>query len=216
MVATQEKVTGQVAEAHISFEEYLANYAADFYEWVGGAVVKMAPVSLNHDSITTYLRQLLETYFELRPIGRVVAAPFVLHLPAIDRSREPDLQVILQTNTGELTATYMNGPADICIEVVSPESVSRDHGAKFEEYERGSVREYWIVDPLHQECRFYRLGEAGRYARQAEDAEGNYRTPALPGLALHVPTLWREKLPGPLAVAEAVRAMLAENKQTSG
>jgi Uma2 family endonuclease len=173
-------------------------------------------VTFQHDRLTHYLDVLFQTYFELKPIGQVVAAPFVMRLEAIDSAREPDLQIILQTRMGELTATYMNGPADICIEVVSPESISRDHGAKFEEYERGGVHEYWIIDPVHQECRFYRLGEAGRYARQAEDAQGNYRTPALPQFALHVPTLWSEKLPGPLAVAEAVRAMLAGKEDTLG
>jgi hypothetical protein len=39
---------------------------------------------------------------------------------------------------------------------------------------------------------------------QYADADGNYRTPALPGLVLHVPTLWHEQLPGPIAVAQAV------------
>ena len=42
----------------------------------------------------------------------------------------------------------MNGAADICIEVISPESVIRDRGEKFEEYERGGVGEYWIFDYL--------------------------------------------------------------------
>ena len=48
----------------------------------------------------------------------------------------------------------------------------------------------------------------GVFVRQPEDADGNYRTPLLPGLVVHVPTLWREKLPGPGAVVRAVEAML--------
>lgn len=55
------------------------------------------------------------------------------------------------------------GPADICIEVVSEERIARDHGEKFAEYEKAGVREYWIVDPLRDTCRFNRLNEAGVY-----------------------------------------------------
>ena len=223
--ATQAAPVATVqTEADVSFDEYMARYAADFYELAGGALIKMSPVTLVHDQITNYLRLLLQTYFELKPIGRVVAAPFVMKLPNVSHGREPDLQVILTTNPGELTETYQNGPADLCIEVVSPESVTRDHGDKFQEYERGGVPEYWIVDPLQNECRFYRLSETAveiveneppvkMYVRAEQDAQGLYRTVALPGLALHVPTLWQPALPGPAAVVEAVRAMVNASKQ---
>src|SRR5437879_5637617 len=100
----------------VTFEDYLTNYAADFYECVNGELIRMAPVSLQHDNLAYYLRQLLETYLELRPIGRVVSAPFVQRLATIDSNREPDLQVILNTNPGNLTSTFMDGAADICIE----------------------------------------------------------------------------------------------------
>jgi len=131
-----------------------------------------------------------------------------MFLPKLDIAREPDVQVILKSNPGELKRTYMNGPADVCIEIVSLESGQRDHGAKFEEYEQGGVGEYWIVDPLHRECRFYALDEAGRYAHRIEDAEGIYRSPRLPGLALHVPTLWNETLPTVPDVLQSLQAML--------
>jgi Uma2 family endonuclease len=124
--------------------------------------------------------------------------------------REPDLEIILNTNAGELKPTYMDGPADICIEIISPGSVGEDRGTKFSEYEKGGVGEYWIFDPIHQEALFYRLNANGVYMPQYADTEGNYRTPALPGLVLHVPTLWQEQLPGPIAVAQAVQAMVKE------
>lgn len=103
----------------------------------------------------------------------------------------------------------MDGAADLCIEVVSVDSVERDHGEKFAEYERGGVGEYWIVDPLRNECRFYRLNSQNVYMRTVEDADGIYQTPLLPGLRLSVPTLWQVELPGPITIAEQVRAMLS-------
>lgn len=64
-----------------------------------------------------------------------------------DTVREPDVQVILDNYPGEFTEIGMIGPADICIEIVSPESVTRDRGEKFSEYEQAGVTEYWIIDP---------------------------------------------------------------------
>ena len=212
-MAVQEQTTKEVADnivaVNVSLEDYMAHYAADHCEWVEGVVIKMSPVTSQHDRLTYFLRQLLEAFFELRPIGIVKSQPFMMRLEAFPkRRREPDLFVILHTNPHELKNTYMDGPADIVIEVVSEESVKRDHGEKFIEYEKGGVPEYWIVDPIHEESRFYRLHEDGRYRRQAEDSDGHYQTPALSGLKIHVPTLWQAELPGPGATFAAVQAML--------
>lgn len=201
--------TGDIVASGVSAEEYLAQYAETRHEWVRGAVLKMSPVSEQHDLLTAYFRQLLDAYFELNPIGRVRSHPFVMRLETTESYREPDLQVILNTNPGQLTATAMIGPADLCVEVVSQESALRDYGEKFVEYERARVGEYWIIDPLRQEAHFYRLQETGLYARAHPDATDHYRTPLLPHLALHVPTLWHERLPGISAIVQAVQAMLA-------
>ena len=194
-----------------SFEDYLAHFAADYFECVEGELIQMAPVSLQHANLTYYLHQLLEIYFTLRPIGRVIAAPFVLKLSAINVSREPDLQVILAENLSNLKETFMDGPAQICIEIVSVESTDRDYGKKFVEYELGGVSEYWIIDPLRRESHFYRLREidqAMRYAQVNVDENGNYRSPQLPQLIIHVPTLWTDPLPNPLFVMQSVQEML--------
>jgi Uma2 family endonuclease len=198
-------MASRVFAAH-PFEEYLEKYAGDFYEWVGGVPVKLPIIDARHDALMQYLVTFFAAYFELRPVGVIRIVGFVMKLTAT--AREPDLQIILHSNPGQLTPTYMDGPADIVIEIVSPESVQRDHGEKFAEYEKGKVPEYWIVDSIHQETRFYRLGETGLYAPQTEDAKGHYRTPALPGLILDVSLLWQADLPGPLAIGSAVQDML--------
>ncbi len=118
---------GAVVATGVSVEDYLAQYAETFHEWVRGAVIKMSPVSEQHDLLTAYFRQLLDAYFAVDSIGRVRSAPFALRLETTNTSRAPDLQVMLLTNPGKLTPTAMLGPADLCIEVVSQESVTRDY-----------------------------------------------------------------------------------------
>jgi Uma2 family endonuclease len=180
------------------------------YEWVRGYVIKMAPISLGHDKIVGYLRELLRAYFALKPIGTVVGDPFVMRLDATESRRQPDLQIILDSNPGELTETAMHGPADIVIEVASPGSVSIDYGEKFAEYEKGGVREYWLIDPIRNTCRFNRLTDKGVYGDSPVGEDGIYTTLLLPGLRLHIPTLWQETLPDLISVVQSVRDMLDE------
>lgn len=205
--------SGEIIATGISEEAYLDKYAAHHCEWIDGTVIKMAPATLRHNTLIGYLATVLNAYFELRPIGVVVQSPFPQRLTEIRVTREPDLMVILNDNPNELTNTAMNGAADICIEVISPESVKRDRGEKFEEYEQGGIGEYWIFDYLREEALFYRRSDEGVFVRQVEDAGGNYKPPLLPGLVLNVPTLWRDELPGPAATVRAVTAMLTSDAQ---
>jgi Uma2 family endonuclease len=187
----------------------MARYAEQHCEWVEGVVIKLAPGTLKHNALLYYLYSFMHLYFTLRPIGQVIGQPFTLRLPEFPRRRrEPDLIVLLKSNPHELKDTFMDGAPDICIDVVSEESTARDHGEKFAEYEAGSIPEYWILDSLREETRFYRLNDEKRYVRQMEDEAGNYRTPALPGLILHVPTLWQNLLPDLFVTGTAIKAML--------
>jgi Uma2 family endonuclease len=205
---TAQSIAGEIVATPVSETEYMARYAADFHEWVEGVVIKMSPVTDEHDEMTAYFRRLTDIYFALRPIGRTKSAPYVMKASADARRREPDLQIILNTNPGEITATAMLGPADICIEVVSEGSEELDYGTKFVEYQHAGVQEYWLFDPLRREYRFFRLNEAKVYTSQPLDAIGQYETPLLPGLKVHVAILWQSPLPDPIATVAAVQTML--------
>jgi Uma2 family endonuclease len=208
---TTEEMSGEILATGVSFEEYIEKFAGIHCELVGGVVFKMSPAGLLHNAIQNYLYMFLSAYFSLKPIGQVISQPFTQRLFNVEPKREPDLLVVLNSNPHSLTETYMDGPADICIEIVSPDSIDRDRGIKFKEYELGGVPEYWILDPIHREPLFYRLGDEKLYVPQSLDAQGNYRTPALPGLLLHIPTLWTNPLPDFYEIAEYVKAMLTSN-----
>ena len=203
---------GDVAATEVSEAEYMARYAEQRYEWVQGVLVKMSPVSLVHAEIVDYLKMMLRAYFALRPLGRVLGEPFLMRLAAVGVNREPDLQVILGDNRANLKDTYMDGPADICVEVVSPGSVAVDYGAKLEEYEKGGVGEYWIVDPIRCSCLFYRMTEKEVYGLHLPADDGGYATPRLPGFVLHAPTLWQQPLPDYGAIWQAVQQSLAADR----
>ncbi|HLA42412.1 MAG TPA: Uma2 family endonuclease [Aggregatilineales bacterium] len=189
----------------ISPEEYMEKYAADFYEYVDGVVIKMSPVADIHDKLERFLLRWFEHYFEHRPVGEIRFSPFVMN---IGSKREPDVQIILNENLERLKPTYMEGAADLAVEIVSLESTQRDYGEKFAEYEAAGVREYWIIDPTRHETNFYVLTDEKRFSRRQPDAEGIYTSTVLAELRLPVELLWQTPLPGPSAVAKHMSELL--------
>ncbi|MCL6500273.1 MAG: Uma2 family endonuclease, partial [Firmicutes bacterium] len=101
---------------------------------------------------------------------------------------------------GRLRDRYLDGPADLVVEVGSSESRLRDRGEKLAEYEAGGVREYWILDPDWQRADFFVLGPDGRYDRRRPGPDGVYRSEVIGGLWLRVEELWRDPLPPVLQV----------------
>jgi len=130
-------------------------------------------------------------------LGWVRSAPFQMKL---EHGREPDVLFVATEHLGRLRETFLDGPADLAIEIISPESVSRDRGEKYYEYEAGGVREYWLIDPLRQVAEFYRLDEGGRYGVVLAGREGVYRSEVVAGFWLRVEWLWQEPLPKTLDV----------------
>lgn len=213
MVAQEQierlEISGTVIATDVSLEDYMVRYAERHCEWVEGMVIQLAPGTLKHNALRYYLYSFLHMYFTLRPVGQVIGQPFTLRLPEFPRRRrEPDLIVLLNDNPHELKDTYVDGAPNICIEIVSEESTARDHGENFAEYEAGGIPEYWILDSVREETRFYRLNDEKRYVLHLADEAGNYHTPALPGLVLHVPTLWQDPLPDLFTTGSSIKAML--------
>jgi Uma2 family endonuclease len=91
----------------------------------------------------------------------------------------------------------VDGPADLVIEIMSPEGEERDRATKFVEYEAAGVPEYWLIDLLRHEAYFNVLGEDGRYHLRLPAPDGTYVSPVLEGFRLRPDWLWREPLPSP-------------------
>lgn len=185
----------------MTYEEFL-NWADEdtHAEWVGGEVVMASPVSLRHQEIVNFLLVLLSTYVDIHSLGKIADGPFQMKLA--NTGREPDLLYVATEHLDRLKRTYLEGPADLAIEIISPESGGRDRGDKFGdkffEYQDAGVPEYWLLDPDREVAEFYQLDERGHYQLIAPDADGVYRSRMLPGFWLRVGWLWQDPLPSPI------------------
>jgi len=176
-----------------TYEEFLAWADEDtLAEWVNGDIVMTSPASLAHQNIAMFLAQIMRSFVEQRGLGRIITPPFQMKLTT--SGREPDLLFIANEHLARLQPAYLDGPADLVIEIVSPESIGRDRGEKFYEYEAGGVPEYWIIDPQRQWADFYYL-EGDRYHPVFSGQQGEYHAQALPGFWLQVEWLWQEPPP---------------------
>lgn len=182
----------------MSYEEFLAWADEDtLAEWVNGEVVMTSPASNRHQDISGFLESMLRSFIQVHNLGVVRSAPFQMKL---EHGREPDLLFVAREHQSRLQETYLDGPADLVVEIVSPESVGRDRGEKFYEYEQGGVPEYWLVDPLRRRFEAYGLDERGLYHPVFSGTEGRYDSQVLPGFWLRAEWLWQEPLPHPLRV----------------
>ena len=193
--------TRQPPAGRVSFEEFLDWCDEDTRaEWVDGGVVIMSPASGPHQAVLHFLIKVLGLWIEAKDLGRLLS-DFLMRLPEpVGSSRAPDLIFVARAHLDRLHRTYLEGPADLAVELISPDSVGRDRGDKFVEYEQAGVPEYWLIDPDRQQAEFYELGPDGRYRLAVGGRSGRYRSGVLDGLVLDVEWLWQDPLPKTLDI----------------
>jgi Uma2 family endonuclease len=180
----------------LSFEEFLAWLDEDARaEWVDGEIVLMSPARAEHQRLSGFLFRLLAFFVERHGLGEIFSAPFLMRLATRPSGREPDSIFVAAEHADRVRDTYLDGPADLVIEIVSPDSDRRDRVEKLREYEAAGVPEYWLFDPEKREALFYQPATAARFRLVAPNAEGVYRSVAVAGFWLRTDWLWQRPLP---------------------
>jgi len=192
----------------LTYEEFLTWCDEDSWvEWVDGKVTLVTPASNRHQDLVRFLIQVLGTYVEAKGLGVIIPAPFQMYLPKLRRVREPDILFISNNHLDRLKEEYLEGPADLVVELVSPESRLRDRGEKFAEYDLAGVSEYWLIDLEDRRADFYVLDERGRFRLTDLEPGDVFRSQAAPGFWLKIGWLWQEPLPKVLAVLEELEVI---------
>jgi len=164
-------------------------------EWVDGEVILMSPAEDAHQLLLGWLYKIIDEFVLAHDMGLVLTAPMLMRLRTRPSGREPDLMFLATQNLHRNRRTFIDGPVDLAVEIVSPESEERDTETKLAEYETGGVREYWVLDHRTQQALFYQLDADGKYQSIASDAEGVYHSLVLPGLWLKLDWLWQSLCP---------------------
>jgi Uma2 family endonuclease len=124
----------------MTYEAFLTWADEDTWaEWVNGEVIILPPASRRHQDVATFLAALLHFFVESRQLCLVLTAPFQMKIGPDLPGREPDILFIAREHLDRLRDTYLEGPADLVVEIISRDSRARDRGEKFYEYEQAGV-----------------------------------------------------------------------------
>ncbi|MDH4065659.1 MAG: Uma2 family endonuclease [Acidobacteriota bacterium] len=108
---------------------------------------------------------------------------------------EPDLLVITADQLDILTDKNVQGAPALVVEIQSPTTRRRDQTLKHRLFDRGGVREYWLVDPDRNRVRVFRRSSEGSFPMALEpslDSGGVLTTPVLPGFVVDVAVIFAD------------------------
>lgn len=194
--ATPEKTVSKKT----TYDEFLRNYTNVHAEWVDGEVIQLMTASDGHQDLVAWLIAILRLFVEAHNLGWLRPVPFNMRLPHLNRGREPDILFVTKDRLHIIQPSNLSDAADLVIEIVSPESIGRDRGDKFVDYEAGGVKEYWLIDPDREQAEFYRLADNGRYRLIAPDKNNQFHSTVLPNFWLQIDWFWQDPLPKVLDV----------------
>jgi len=136
-----------------------------------------------HQVLVGRLHFEIELFLRAHPgTGQVFLAPLDVLFTKWDVV-EPDLLFIAADQDGIVTDKNVQGAPALVVEIASPGTRRRDEQIKRQLFDRGGVREYWIVDPHLNVVRVFRRQADGSFPQAEElSREGALTTPLLPGL----------------------------------
>lgn len=121
--------------------------------------------------------------------GNTFSRDFVMRLG--DNGFTPDIVFFKGPPRNTVYEYYLEGPAELVVEVLLPGHEYQDRVVKWNYYQDAGVPEYWLVNPVVEQVEFWRLVE-GTYQRQTLDNDGYYRPSSVPKLVFHPEHLWSE------------------------
>jgi len=184
-----EKVpTTTPRDARLTYDDFLL-FPADGrrHEIVDGEHYVTPSPNTRHQELVGRLHFEIELFLRQHPgTGRVFMAPFDVLFTKWDIV-EPDLLFIAGDQTDILTDKNVQGPPALVVEILSKGTRKTDEQVKPRLFERGGVREYWLVDPDLDLVRVFRRQEDGSLPHVAElsrEHRDALATPLMPGLTI--------------------------------
>jgi Uma2 family endonuclease len=172
---------------------------------INGVIYMASPDNLEHHRINKWLAWLVESFLMETETGGEIFGYRIAFRLNLSNSPEPDLGFLKASRLHLAKRGYIDGPPDWVVEIVSPDSVERDHISKRRQFEEAGVPEYWIIDPLKEKVTCLRLGKNGLY-RTVRIKKGIIECLAIPGFWLRVNWLWERPLPGKKKVLAEILA----------
>ena len=157
-------------------------------ELIDGELIYTMPVNERHNAAQLFIQTVLSLYVVKQGLGRVFTDQLEMRLGS--QRFVPDVSFVRTEHLDRVLPTRIEGPADLVVEVLSPESAARDRGIKLRQYAAAGVQEYWLLDPEAERIEVYGRQLDGAFAALAPDRTGAMASQVVPGLRLRPEWLW--------------------------
>ncbi|MDR1864026.1 MAG: Uma2 family endonuclease [Bacteroidales bacterium] len=187
-----------------TYADYLTWADDKMRELLNGVIRVMSPApTLQHAVIVR--RMGYEMIHFVKKNGgdcQVFFAPFDVRLPRTAGETaphevytvvQPDICVVCDRS--KLDKRGCLGAPDMVAEILSPASLKYDLNEKFNLYEAGGVKEYWVVDPAGKSVHIFVMQENGKFDNGTiidEDSERIIPVRTLKGLSLDADMLFAD------------------------
>ncbi|MCL4191561.1 MAG: Uma2 family endonuclease [Thermoguttaceae bacterium] len=178
----------------IDFDDFCALVREDQKaDLIDGIIYMASPDNTDANRLSGWLYTLISLFARRMGLGEVFISRVAFRLDSRN-GPEPDIAFARKDRLDLVKRGRVDGPPDLAVEIVSPDSVERDYGKKRDQYERFGIREYWIVDEVEERVTLLRRDSAGRY-QEARPEKGSLRSEVLPGFFLRPLWCWQRPLP---------------------
>ena len=181
-------------DTRLTYEDFL-HFPDDGmrHELIDGVHYVTPCPALQHQQLLGRLHLAVGNFLEAHPeAGQVLLSPFDTVFTPWDVV-EPDLLFVAADQLSILTEPNIQGAPALVVEILSPSTRKRDLGIKRQLFDRGGVREYWVVDPKARDLAIYRrMPDHGfpKVAQLAAADDATLTTPLLPGFTLSLSKLF--------------------------
>jgi len=156
----------------------------------GEIAVSPSPIP-EHSRVVIQLATILNTYILQHRVGELLTDVDTIF--GEHDVRRPDLLFFTNARHHLIGDKAIEGPPDLCIEVISPSSGRTDRKQKFEQYAAGKVKHYWIVDPRQRTIEAYSLRKGKYLGRVRGSGSDSVKLPPFPKLSIPLNSLWWPK-----------------------
>jgi Uma2 family endonuclease len=157
-------------------------------ELINGEIIVSPSAVPQHSRVIMKLTRILLNHIEPRKLGEIFGdtdVPFEKHTV-----RRPDMCFYAAAHLHRVSPKRLESPPDLCVEVLSPDSVDDDRVNKFELYRAHGVLHYWIIDPAEQTAECFAL-ESGKYRLAARGKDEDVvHFPPFGELGIDLAELW--------------------------
>jgi Uma2 family endonuclease len=160
---------------------------------INGVIYMASPENTGANKLFMWLGGLMHDYAEVKELGEVFGSRVAFRIDN-GNGPEPDIAFVRRDRLHLVQKGFVDGPPDVAVEIVSPESVERDYEDKRALYEKAGVTEYWIIDEVEERTTFLRLGRDRKYY-EARPRKGEWHSRVLTGFWFRLEWLWQNPRP---------------------